>query len=275
LKLRPTAVLYADSAGVALSVPQGVGCGGGAFVVADSGGGRVLRFEVSGAMARSTAAYAVKEIPYPVRADQAKDGSLVVLDGKSRRIGRIHADGSFGGWIAIPAVEGTAAPAIVSFALASSGSVFALDLAGRRVVVVGTAGAVERTIPLPQEARYPADVTLGPHDAAYVVDGVARQVFVARAEDKEFVPFSKSLVEDLDFPGAIASDGAGHLFVADQDGGGVVILGPDGSFRGRQAAFGWKEGYLRYPSGICSNGRGVVIVADRENQRVDVFSVGQ
>jgi DNA-binding beta-propeller fold protein YncE len=267
LKLRPTAILYADAAGVALNEPQGVGCGAGVFVVADSANGRVLKVEISGALVRTTAMFTVKEIAYPVRADLAKDGTLFVLDGKSRRIGKIKADGTFGGWV--PA-EG----AITGFALAPSGNLYALDLSEHRVVVLDGAGATTRTIALPADARFPVDVAVGSHEAVFVVDAVTKRLYGARAEDKEFAPLGKPLTEDLDFPGALASDGGTRLFVADQDGGGIVILGTDGSFRGRQAAFGWKEGYLRWPSGLCVSGK-TVVVADRENQRVEVFSAGE
>ena len=267
LKLRPTAVLYADSAGVALHEPQGVGCGSGAFVVADSGNGRVLKFEISGALVRTTAAFAVKEIAYPMRADLGKDGTLFVLDGKSRRIGKITADGSFGGWIELEA-------AVIGFALAPSGSLFALDLAGHRVVVLDPTAAQARAIALPADARFPVDVALGSRETAYVVDAVTKRVYAARSEDKEFAPIGKSLAEDLDFPGALATDGGTRLFVADQNGGGIVIVGADGSFRGRQSAFGWKEGYLRWPSGLCVSGK-TVVAADRENQRVEVFTAGE
>src|SRR5262249_50283012 len=158
---------------------------------------------------------------------------LLVLDGKTRRIGRIRLDGSFGGWIEI---EG----AIVGFALATSGNLYALDLSGHRVIVLDPRGPATRMIALPADARLPVDVAPGSHEAAYVVDAVTKRLYGARSEDKEFAPLSKSLAEDLDFPGALATDGGTRLFVADQDGGGIVILGADGSFRGRQAAFGWK-----------------------------------
>jgi sugar lactone lactonase YvrE len=275
LKLRPTAVLYADEQGVSLSVPQGVGCGGGTtFVVADSGRGRVVRFEVSGALVQTKGAVAVPELPYPIRADVDAKGALVVLDGKSRRIGRVGSNGTFAGWIDVPAAEGAGSAVLRSFALDPTGRIFALDIAGRRVAVIGPGGALERSIAFPPDAGFATDLTVDPHGTVYVVDGLRRTVYAARKDDKELQAFSKSLSEDLDFPSAIATDGAGHVFIADQNGGGIVILGPDGSFHGRQSAYGWKEGYLRYPSGLCTNGRGLLVVADRENQRVQVFGFG-
>lgn len=275
LKLRPTATLYADEKGVALSVPQGVGCGGGTtFVVADSGRGRVLRFEVSGALVQTKGEVALPELPYPIRADLDAKGNLVVLDGKSRRIGRVSTDGQFTGWVDVPAAGGSGAAVVRSFALDSTGRIFALDVAGRRVAVIGASGALERSIGFPADAGFPTDLTVDPHGSVFVVDGLRRIVYVARKDDKDLAPFSRSLAEDLDYASAIATDGAGHFFVADENGGGIVVLGLDGSFHGRQSAYGWRDGYLRYPSGLCTNGRGTLVVADRENQRVQVFSIG-
>jgi hypothetical protein len=63
--------------------------------------------------------------------------------------------------------------------------------------------------------------------------------------------------------------------VVDQNGSGIVILGLDGSFRGRQLRMGWKDGFLRYPSQLCIDDRGNVFIADRGNNRVDVFTIVQ
>jgi hypothetical protein len=276
LKLRHEASLYADAQGEPLRYPQGVGCGAGdLFLVADSGNGRVLRMEVSGTLARVTGVVKLNEVPYPVRVDGDPSGALVVLDGKSRRLARVRADGAFAGWIDIPPAEGTTSSAIRSFALGAKGVLFAADATGRRIVQIATGGAVERSIALPAEMRSLSDVAVDARGSLYALDGVGRRVWVARPGEAALTPLSAPLTEDLDFPGAIEADPSGRLLVTDLDGGGVVILGPDGSFRGRQSAFGWKEGMLRYPTDICSSARGLVLVADRENQRVQVFAVGE
>jgi len=276
LKLRHAATLLADTEGVPLSYPQGVGCGAGdAILVADSGNGRVLRVEVSGALARVTGIVKLPEVAYPIRVDGDASGELIVLDGKSRRLSRVRADGSFGGGIEVPRAEGAAEPVIRSFALGAGGAVVAADVAGRRVVQIAASGTLERSIALPAEARSLTDVALDGRGSIYALDGVGRRVWVARPGEAAFAPLSGSLSEDLDFPGALDADPSGRLLVADENGGGVVILGPDGSFRGRQSAYGWKEGFLRYPTDICSSRRGFVAVADRENQRVQVFAVDE
>jgi sugar lactone lactonase YvrE len=275
-KLRHAVTLYADEKGTPLRVPQGVGCGAaGTLLVADSGNGRVLRVEVTGSLATVTAVVSVAEIAYPIRVDGDAAGGLVVLDGKSRRLARLRPDGSFGGWIEVPAAEGAPPPAIRSFALEPDGAVLAADVAGPRVVEISAAGALQRAIDLPHDARGLTDVAVDGRGSIFALDGVGRRIWVARPGDTVFGPFSGSLAPDVEFPGALATDPSGLLLVADEDGGSIVMLGPDGSFRGRQSAFGWKDGLLRYPTDLCSNGHGLVAVADRENQRVQVFELGE
>lgn len=276
LKLRHMASLYADAGQVPLSFPQGVGCGAGErLLVADTGNGRVLRVEVSGPLMQVTSVVKLAEIPYPTRVDGDPSGALVVLDGRSHRLARVRPDGSFGGWIEIPRAEGAVTPVIRSFALGPSGMLLAADTSVPRVVQVAASGAVERSVPMPAEARGLTDVALDSRGSVFALDGVGRRVWVVRPGESAFAPLSGLLTEDLDFPGALEGDHSGRLLVADIHGGGVVILGPDGSFRGRQSAFGWKDGLLRYPSDLCANSRGQVAIADRENQRVQVFSAGE
>ncbi|HET6373528.1 MAG TPA: hypothetical protein VFG76_09485, partial [Candidatus Polarisedimenticolia bacterium] len=142
-------------------------------------------------------------------------------------------------------------------------------------VQIASTGILERSIALPAEARGLSDVAVDGQGSIFALDGVGRRVWVARPGEAVFTPLSGSLSEDLDFPGGLDVDSSGRLLVLDQNGGGVVILGPDGAFRGRQAVFGWKEGHLRWPTDICTTRRGSVVIADRENQRVQVFAVGE
>ena len=63
-----------------------------------------------------------------------------------------------------------------------------------------------------------------------------------------------------------------HYLMADKYGHGLVSIGTDGSFQGRQLDLGYHEGYVSYPSAACMNGAGDVYVADRGNNRVQVFA---
>jgi hypothetical protein len=98
-------------------------------------------------------------------------------------------------------------------------------------------------------------------------------VYSAPKNSTVFSSLTEKLEEDLDFPTSITTDDSGRIYLVDQNGGGIVILGRDGSYQGRQLRMGWKEGFLRYPSQICINKKGEVFIADRENSRVQVFSI--
>jgi hypothetical protein len=80
------------------------------------------------------------------------------------------------------------------------------------------------------------------------------------------------MADDMTLPSGIAADGEGYLFLADNHGSGIVVLGQDGSFRGRESAMGWKEGFLRYPTGVSAS-KDLLFVADRGNNRVQVFTI--
>ena len=63
--------------------------------------------------------------------------------------------------------------------------------------------------------------------------------------------------------------------MVDQYGNGIVVLGADGSFQGRQLAIGWGDGVLYYPGQLCINARGEAFIADRSNNRVQIFNTSR
>jgi hypothetical protein len=105
------------------------------------------------------------------------------------------------------------------------------------------------------------------------VDSIKALVAVAGKDGKTFSPLTKNLREYLSFPTSIAADNRGVLYLVDAHGSGIVMLGQDGAFLGRQLAMGWNEGLLYYPSQICLNEKGEIFIADRGNSRVQVFSI--
>jgi len=77
---------------------------------------------------------------------------------------------------------------------------------------------------------------------------------------------------------SITSTPSGDLKLPTYDqlvGCGIVMLSEDGSFMGRQLSMGWTEGFLYYPTQICVNEKGEVFIADRGNNRVQIFAVIQ
>ena len=271
VKLRPGPSAYADSKGAALSRPEGVACTPTAIVAADTGNGRFVVYDVSDHALTPKAEFQVVEIPYPIRVRLDGKGGFLALDGKSRRIGRVGLDGSFKGIVAVDA--SAPSPIVRSFAVGADGELYVLDIAGARVLVIDAAGAPVRQVSLPAECRTPSDVAVDPSGTIYVLDGTGSRLFSAKKGDSAAAPLGKSLAEDLSFATSLAADSQGRLFVVDQNGGGVVIVGTDGAFRGRQSGIGWTEGLLRWPSSICLDGRGGIAIADRENNRISTFQI--
>jgi DNA-binding beta-propeller fold protein YncE len=107
----------------------------------------------------------------------------------------------------------------------------------------------------------------------YVLDSIGRRVLSARKEQSAFVPLGPGLERDAELPTSLVADDAGRLFIADQDSGTILVLGPDGALQGRQAGPGWKTALLRSPAQLCLDGRGRLLVADRDNKRVQVFTL--
>jgi hypothetical protein len=128
-------------------------------------------------------------------------------------------------------------------------------------------------VPLPKDAGFITDLCAGPKGEIFVVDGVKAVVYKTDKDMASFVPITKGMKDYMNFPMYIMSDERGTIYLVDQNGGGIVMLGPDGSYQGRQLSLGWTEGLLYYPCQMCINKNGDVIIADRGNNRVQVFNM--
>ena len=146
---------------------------------------------------------------------------------------------------------------------------------GFGIHVLDPEGRPRREIGFPPDVSYFSDIAVDGWGNVFALQSMAKRVYVARKGEDVLVPLTEPMTGDLAYPTALAVDAAGRIFITDQNGGGVVILGPDGSFRGRQSGMGWKEGLLRYPSGLCFGPAGILFVADRENHRVQVFALSE
>jgi len=270
--LRSAPPLYVDSGGHPIRQPEGVGCGtGSTLAVADTGNGRILRFVVEDGKITPRDEIAIPELPYPIRVRVDSRGEIFALDGRLRRIARIDPDGEFSGYVDLAASTGSAVPR--SIAIGADDELYVLDILSARVLVVDRKGEIERVIEFPESYGAFSDIAVTRAGTVLVIDSVARRVFAASLGDRVFSALTESMTEDMDFPTALTVDSSGRIYIADQNGGGIVILGRDGSFLGQQSSQGWKPGFLRYPSGICVDDRGNLFVADRGNNRVQVFGI--
>ena len=264
--------IFADAADQALKNPEGVACDDrGALVVADTGNARLLTYTWKDGSLDGGAQVRLPQLPYPVRLQIDSKGFVYVLDRKARRIGKVDAKGAFAGYVDPKGASGTVMT--VAFKLDPADNLYLLDVAGGRVLVLAPDGAIQRELPLPAGVRAVTDVAAESGGRIFVVDAPSATLYVAEPQDKEFRPLTKSMKELLGFPGYLAADNRGKLWVVDQNGGSVVRLGNDGSFQGRELALGWADGALQYPGQVCVTSGGEVFVADRNNNRVQIFAM--
>lgn len=271
--LRHQKTIYVDAAEVPLRNPEGVACDDrGAVVVADTGNGRLLTYTWKDGALDGGAQVKLAQLPYPVRVQIDGKGFVLALDRRSHRVVRIDAKGAFAGFVE---AAGASSPvAANAFKLDATDHVYLLDVAAGRVVVVAPDGRVARELALPKRNGI-TDLAVDSGGRIYVIDAVTAVVFAAEKGATSFQPLSASLKDVMSFPIYLTADNRGKLYVVDQNGNAVVKLGVDGKFQGRDLATGWSEGTVYYPGQLCVNGEGDVVVADRNNNRVQIFAAAR
>lgn len=264
--------IYADEKDVALKAPEGVACTeGGALVIADTGNARLLTYSYKDGVLGGGSPIKLPQLLQPTRLQLDKQGDLLVLDRKARKIGRVDVKRAFAGWLEVKGVADGSAVIPGSFKLDAADNVYLLDLAGRRVLLLDPTGKVTKEIPLPKEGVF-TDIAVDASGKIYAVDGAHAAVWAAEKGAGAFQQLSKPMKDRMSFPAYITVE-RGRLILVDQNGMGIVVLGPDGSYQGRELSIGWNDGQLYYPAQICISGSGEAFVADRQNNRVQVFAM--
>ncbi|HUK66596.1 MAG TPA: NHL repeat-containing protein [Anaeromyxobacteraceae bacterium] len=270
LTLTPGDPLYADAKGAALKEPEGVGCSESALVVADTGHGRLVAYEWKDGTLSGGTELKVSQVTYPVRVQLGAGGDIFVLDRKARRVAKLNHSGQFVGWVEPKNASGVIAGA---FRVGPEDHLYLLDIAENAVVVLDANATVTRKLELPRGKGLFTDISVDGAGTIYALDSVGATVWSADKSASAFKPFTKSLKEAMSFPSYITPDGKGTLFVVDQNGNGIVLVGPDGTYLGRRLAIGWNTGLVYYPTQVCFLGTGALALADRSNNRIQVFVV--
>jgi hypothetical protein len=272
-RLRFVAAIYLDDKSVGLRWPEGVACNDrSTLIVGDTGGGRLLRFTVEGRDVKPLGEMRAPQLTAPIRVQMTSKEEVLALDGKQRRIVRFDAKGEPRGYLDPEGVPGSGM-VLRSFKVDRDDNIYLLDVFGGRVVVLGPDGKFLRQVPFPKEYGFFSDLAVDNRGRIYLLDSIRAEVQAAAKDAKEFSLLAKNLREHLSFATSVVVDGRGVLYLVDEHGGGVVLLGQDGAVLGRQLAMGWNEGFLRSPSQMCLNDKGQAFIADRGNSRVQVFSL--
>ena len=267
--------IYQDDKEARLKTPEGVACDdSGNVVVADTGNGRLLSFRyVAGSLSGITELKPAG-VTYPRRVQFDSKGNVLVLDTKARKIFRVDPTGAVMGSIELQAGATALKAYPVAFKVDAADNVFVVDAVGARVVVFDPGGAVTRRVELPKGTAAITDVHVDGSGTLYVVDGSQAAVWSADKTATAFKPFTPSMKDKMNFPGYMTGS-KGRFFLVDQNGHGIVVLGADGAFQGRQLSIGWGDGYLYYPAQLCINAAGTAFIADRSNNRVQIFDTNR
>jgi len=272
VKVRHADTIYLDARGGGMKQPEGIGCSGKPpLIVADTGNGRLLKYTYEDGKIKGGDEIKVDQLTYPVRVRITSQGDILALDGKQRRIVRLSPEGVFKGYIDPVGVSSEIVP--MSFAVDSADNLYLLDVFSGRVVELDQTGKFIRQIDFPEKYGFISDLTVDSRGTVFLLDSVDAMVYSATKDAKGFSPITKDLKEYLNFPISLAVDNRGIMYLSDQNGSGVVLVGADGSFQGRAVIFGWRDGLVRYPSQICVSDKDQLFIADRDNNRVQIFSL--
>lgn len=269
--LKHLLTITADEKGEPLRAPEGSACTDqGALVVADTGNGRLLTFTYRDGRLAPGAVVRLAEAASPSRVQIDGQGNVLVLDRRSKRIVRVDAAGRYAGAVELKGAAGRAAPVPTAFKVDAAGTLYVLDVAGRRVLVAAADGTVGRELPWPAGPEEFTDLAVDAGGRILAVDSVGSRVWAAEKADTAFKAIGEGLKDRVSFPAGL-TEHRGRLYLVDQHGHGLALLAGDGSFQGRELEMGWVDGKLYYPAQLCANGEGQLFIADRGNNRVQVF----
>lgn len=265
--------VYFDEKGGGLKQPEGVASGEKSLlVIGDTGNDRLVRYTFQDKNLKGGSEIKIPQLSNPIRVQINSKGEIFALDGKKRRIARLSPEGTFKNYIDPEGIPSPSAFVSKSFGIDRSDNIYLLDIFAGRVLVLNPEGKYQKQIPFPKEYGFFSDLSVDSKGNILLIDCVKAMVFSAPNDSNTFSPLTKSLREYLDFATSI-TDRRGSVYIVDEDGGGIVILGADGTFVGRQLSKGWNEGLLYFPSQMHVNERGEIFIADRGNSRVQIFTL--
>ena len=274
VKLRHVQSIYFDEKGTGMKQPEGVACNEKSLlVVGDTGNDRLVQYTFQNKSLKAGNEIKIPQLSNPIRVQINSKGEIFALDGKKRRIIRLNPDGTFKSYVDGEGIPSPSTFVARSFKIDPQNNIYILDIFSARVLMLNPEGKYQKQVPFPNEYGFFSDLSVDSKGTLFLIDCVKAMVFSAAKDSNSFSPLTKGLREYLNFPTSITTDNRGMTYLVDENGGGIVILGKDGTYLGRQLSLGWNEGLLYYPSQMCINEKGEVFIADRGNSRIQIFTL--
>jgi hypothetical protein len=272
--VRHAASIYADAQGGGLSQPEGVAChGSGQIVVGDTGNNRLLRFTYQDRQVSGGTGIAVPEVRAPARIHLNSKGDIYALRSTDRRIIRLGADGTFKQVLGYDGAPEAASVVAKGFAIDATDHLYVLDVFGGRILVLDPEGTFQKALELPADAGFFSEVAVDASGAVLVLDSIRRRIFSAAKDAAGFEPVGGSLNQVIASLPSYMTSLKGAILVVEGYSSNLVMLGRDGTFLSRHLTMGWSEGQLNHPSQVCVNDRNELVVADRDNSRIQIFQL--
>lgn len=268
--------VYADDKIGGLHLPEGVACTDtGQLVIGDTGNDRLLRFAFQDKALTGGSEIKVPELSSPTRVKLNSKGDIYALDGKLHRIVHLGPEGEFRNMLTF---DGAPPPTTIvpkSFTIDSADRIYVLDAFSARVLILDAEGRFQKALGLPDDAGFVSDLAVDAQGTVLVIDAVRRRLLAAGGDASAFTPLGDSKTRALVAMPTSLFASRGLIFVAEGSGGSIATFGQDGSFLGRQLTMGWREGSLDHPSQMCINEKDEVFIADRDNSRIQVFTLSR
>ncbi len=213
------------------------------------------------------------------------DGSVYVADTWNHRIQKFTADGKFVNmWGYFGQAE---TPFAIwgprDIAIDSKGHIFVTDTGNKRIVVYDADGnsvtQFGSTGLQPGQFDEPVGIAIDKDGAVYIADTWNQRIQVmVPSADGSYLPLNNWEVyawygQSLDNKPFVALDNNGNLYTTDPEGSRVLHFTSTGTFVNYFGDLGSGTNTFNLPTGIISDGKGGVWVADAGNNRIMHFSL--
>lgn len=269
------------------NAPEGLAIGsGGDVYVADYANSRMQQFTSTGTFVRvfgHREGTGDGELGNPFGVAVGPSGNVYVADTGNDRIQQFDSSGNFiRQWGTFGTLDGEFS-LLQGIATDSSGHVYAVDSGNNRIQEFSATGVFIRSWGTMGtgngEFQGPIDVAVGPSGNVYVAEGPNNRiqeftetgVFVRKWGANGGDGTSGSGNGEFQYAYGVATDAAGHVFVADINNNRIQEFTASGAFIRKWGTPGTGPGQFR-PGGVATDSSGNVYVTDQDADRIQKFT---